>query len=200
MRATAKVSVPALLVVALLIAPSALSRSSYAKYPSSMVVLAHSGATGYDSDPRQPRTDIKANSWATGTNRAVNSVYLRILAKNPRIKGHNVNLAEDGATVVELLQQAKRAVTLKPKPELVLVQIMDNDIRLSGDRGRLRIVPQGCRRVIEGGRARCAAGKDLCRQPVWVADDRGQGLHATERLAMGATARAIRSIARAGSP
>ena len=93
-----------------------------------MVVLAHSGATGYDSDPRQPRTDIKANSWATGTNPAVNSVYLRILAKNPRIKGHNANLAEDGATIVELLQQAKRAVKLKPKPELVLVQIMDNDM------------------------------------------------------------------------
>jgi hypothetical protein len=91
-------------------------------------VLGHSNATGEDSDPAQPHAVIRANSWATGTNPAVNSVYLRILAKNPAIKGHNFNLARPSATVDELLIEAHQAVALKPTPELFLVQIMDNDI------------------------------------------------------------------------
>jgi hypothetical protein len=97
-------------------------------YPSSMVVLGHSNATGEDSDPAQPHVVVRANSWATGTNPAVNSVYLRILAKNPAIKGHNFNLAQPSATVEALLLQARQAVTLKPKPSLFLVQIMDADM------------------------------------------------------------------------
>jgi GDSL-like Lipase/Acylhydrolase family len=98
------------------------------QYPNSIAVLAHSGATGYDSDPRRPRVDVRANSWATGTNPAVNSLYRRILARNPRIKGHNINLAENGATVRELLEQSRRAVALKPKPDLLVIQIIDNDL------------------------------------------------------------------------
>ena len=97
-------------------------------YPSSIAVLGHSGATGEDSDPSQPHVEIRANSWATGTNPAVNSVYLRILAKNPAIKGHHFNLAQAGATVDRLIVQAQQAVALTPKPQLFLVQIMDNDI------------------------------------------------------------------------
>ena len=73
-------------------------------YPSSMAVLGHSNATGEDSDPAQPHAVIRANSWATGTNPAVNSIYLRILAKNPAIKGHNFNLAQPSATVKRLLK------------------------------------------------------------------------------------------------
>ena len=97
-------------------------------YPSSMAVLGHSNATGEDSDPAQPHAVIRANSWATGTNPAVNSIYLRILAKNPAIRGHNFNLAQPSATVDALLMQARQAVTLKPKPSLFLVQIMDADM------------------------------------------------------------------------
>jgi hypothetical protein len=93
-----------------------------------MAVLGHSNATGEDSDPAQPHAVIRANSWATGTNPAVNSVYLRILAKNPAIRGHNFNLAQPSATVEALLTQARQAVTLKPKPGLFLVQIMDADM------------------------------------------------------------------------
>ncbi len=112
----------------LVLSGSASSRSRYSGYPDSIAVLGHSGATGYDSDPKQPRIDINANSWATGTNPAVNSVYLRILAKHPQIKGHNLNLAQDGATVRELLEQTKKVVSLKDKPDLLIIQIMDNDI------------------------------------------------------------------------
>lgn len=102
--------------------------SPTAGYPSSIAVLGHSGATGEDSDPSQPHVEIRANSWATGTNPAVNSVYLRILAKNPAIKNHNFNLAQGGATVDQLIVQAHEAVALTPRPQLFLVQIMDNDI------------------------------------------------------------------------
>ncbi len=109
-------------------AASAAGERADSRYPNSIVVLGHSGATGYDSDPRRPRTDVWANSWATGTNPAVKSVYLRILAASPAIRGHNVNLAEDGANVRMLVAQAGKAVALKPEPELVLIQIMDNDI------------------------------------------------------------------------
>jgi hypothetical protein len=122
-----KVGVLALGLFGLLVTSPAAS-PRVAQYPNSIAVLAHSGATGYDSDPRRPRVDVRANSWATGTNPAVSSLYRRILARNARIKGHNVNLAEDGATVRQLLIQARRAVGLKPKPELVVIQIMDNDM------------------------------------------------------------------------
>lgn len=104
------------------------SESSYVGYPNSIAVLGHSGATGENSDPTQPGVEVRANSWATGTNPAVNSVYSRILAKNPAIEGHNVNLARGSASVHVLVRQAQRAVSLKPKPDLVVIQIMDQDI------------------------------------------------------------------------
>jgi hypothetical protein len=103
-------------------------------YPDSIAVLGHSGATGEDSDPSRPHVEVRENSWATGTNPAVNSVYQRILARNPRILGHAVNLAQAGASVHRFVEQARRAVALKPAPELVLVQVMDNDIQCPATR------------------------------------------------------------------
>jgi hypothetical protein len=114
------------LIALTVFATSARSEPAYVGYPSSIVVLAHSGATGENSDPRRPGVEARENSWATGTNPTVNSVYSRILAKNPKIKGRNVNLAHGSATVQDLVRQARQAVTLKP--ELVLIQIMDADI------------------------------------------------------------------------
>jgi hypothetical protein len=92
------------------------------------VVLAHSGATGENSDPNQPGIEVRENSWATGTNPEVQSLYLRILSENPAIDGHNVNLAQGGATVHDLVVQAEQAVDLEPLPDLVVIQIMDSDI------------------------------------------------------------------------
>jgi len=100
--------------------------------PSSIVVLGHSGATGWNSDPAHPRLDAPKNSWATGTNPKVNSLYLRILARNPKIKGHNVNLAVSGSTVDDLVLQAQDAVQLSPLPDLIVIQTLDNDIRCDG--------------------------------------------------------------------
>ena len=36
------------------------------KYPNAIAFLGHSGATGYDSDPKRPGVDARENSWATG--------------------------------------------------------------------------------------------------------------------------------------
>jgi hypothetical protein len=107
---------------------SAPAPKSTPGYPNSIAVLGHSGATGEGSDPHRPGAEVRANSWATGTNPEVNSLYLRILAKNSAIKGRNFNFAEAGATVDMLVSQARRAVSQNPKPELFVIQIMDNDI------------------------------------------------------------------------
>ena len=109
-------------------AASAPRVASTPGYPDSIVAIGHSGATGEDSDPAQPHVEIRANSWATGTNPAVHSVYQRILAKNPAIREHNFNLDQGGANVDQLLDQARNAVQLKPKPQLVLIQTIDNDM------------------------------------------------------------------------
>lgn len=97
-------------------------------YPSSIVVLAHSGATGENSDPKQPGIEVRGNSWATGTNPDAQSLYLRILAKNPAIEGNNVNLAHGSATVQDLVVMAGQAVDLDPQPDLIVIQIMDADM------------------------------------------------------------------------
>lgn len=119
--------------VALLIAAPAVAEKGHSGYPSSMILLGHSGGTGYNSDPNRPGIDVRANSWATGTNPAVDSVYQRILALNPAIRGHNLNYAHDGAKIRDVLGQAYSATKLKRKPELVLIQTISNDIDCAGD-------------------------------------------------------------------
>lgn len=113
-------------------ATSAAAERAHVGYPNSIVVLGHSGATGFNSDPQRPETDVPANSWATGSNPDVRSIYLRILEANPAIRGHNANLARDGARITDLAGQSEAAVRLRPKPELVVIQILDNDIRCDG--------------------------------------------------------------------
>jgi lysophospholipase L1-like esterase len=97
-----------------------------------MVVLGHSGATGFGSDPTNFGRDAYENSWATGTNSQVNSVYLRFLVHNPKLRGHNYNFAKDGSRVDDLARQATLALQLRPLPDLVLIQTIDNDIRCDG--------------------------------------------------------------------
>jgi hypothetical protein len=118
---------------ALIVLPAVgASARSKVEYPSSIVALGHSGVTGYDSDPRRPAFDAHENSWSTGSNPAVNSLYRRILTRNPAIKGHNANLAEDGSSVDALVIQAQEAVKLKPQRALVTIMSVDNDIRCDG--------------------------------------------------------------------
>jgi hypothetical protein len=102
------------------------------QYPNAIAVLGHSGATGYDSDPKRPGVDARENSWATGDNPTVNSIYLRLLALNPAVRGHSTNVAVAGTGVDELAGQADQALAAKPLPELFLIQSVDNDIRCDG--------------------------------------------------------------------
>ena len=97
-------------------------------YPSSITVLGHSGSTGESSDPAQPRVEVRANSWVTGSNPEVNSLYLRIRKHNPAIEGRNIPYSEGGADVDELAVQASRLLSSKLTPDLILIQIMDNDL------------------------------------------------------------------------
>ena len=113
-------------------APASTAGQVSGQYPNAIVVLGHSGATGYDSDPKAPETDARQNSWATGDNPAVDSIYLRLLALNPAVRGHNTNLAVAGTGVNELAGQADQALATKPLPELFLIQSVDNDIRCDG--------------------------------------------------------------------
>ncbi len=101
----------------------------YVGYPDSLVMLGHSGSTGESSDPAQPvGFETRANSWATGTNPAVNSLYLRLLAVHPQIQGHDLSLSHGGARVGDLVQQASDAVAQRPPNPLIVIQIMDNDM------------------------------------------------------------------------
>ena len=50
--------------------------------------------------------EAPANSWVTGTNRAVRSIYLRLRELNPSIAGHAYNYAKPGTGMSELADQA----------------------------------------------------------------------------------------------
>ncbi len=113
-------------------ATTSAAASTDSSQPVGVAVLGHSGATGYDSDPDQPDKDVRANSWATGTNPQVASIYLRLLATDPSLEGHASNIAIDGSNVVSLISQATKLVGQAPKPTLVLVQSIDNDIKCDG--------------------------------------------------------------------
>src|SRR4029079_13719524 len=63
-------------------------------WPSAIAAIGHSGLTGYNSEGNG--ADARSNSWVTGTNPEVDSVYARILAHNPAVEGHATNLAVDG--------------------------------------------------------------------------------------------------------
>lgn len=111
---------------------SSAAAAPSSRYPNAIAVLGHSGATGFASDPKRPLEDARTNSWATGDNPEVDSVYLRLLALNPAVRGHNANFAEDGTGVNELAGQADQALNTKPLPDLFLIQSVDNDMRCDG--------------------------------------------------------------------
>ena len=103
-----------------------------AAYPNAIAVIGGNDAAGYASDPKRPFQEARANSWATGTNAAVRSIYTRLLAVNPTVKGRAFNFSSHGATVRDLPSQVRKATLLKTKPELVLVHILGNDAPCDG--------------------------------------------------------------------
>ena len=96
-----------------------------------LIAIGHSALTGENSDPATPGP-VPANSWATGTNASVNSIYERMLAAQPEIEGHVANTAEGGATADQLTVQASDALRQVPAPQLAIIETIDNDIRCDG--------------------------------------------------------------------
>jgi hypothetical protein len=93
-------------------------------------VMGHSGATGANSTGEGP--DVPENSWATGDDPVVNSIYLRLLSAHPALQGHNFNTAKDGSDASALMGQAEQLLAMDPVPDLVLVNSVDNDIQCDG--------------------------------------------------------------------
>lgn len=117
-------------------------------YPNSIAVLGHSGSTGEGSDPDQPGVEIRENSWVTGTNPKVRSLYARILERNPAIDGNAFNFAQGGANIDAVAAQADAALTNDPVPELILIQVMDSDMTCPVDRSALRLFRTKLRAVV----------------------------------------------------
>lgn len=97
-----------------------------------LIAIGHSGLTGENSDPARPGQEVRANSWATGTNPAVNSIYQRIVALRPQAADPVANTAQAGATAARLADQARQALASVPRPALAIIQTIDNDIQCDG--------------------------------------------------------------------
>ncbi len=96
--------------------------------PIGLIALGHSALTGENSDPNNPHAPVPENSWATGINPKVNSIYQRMLAQWPDTRDHVYNAAVGGATASTLNAQAETALTAVPVPRLVVIQTVDNDL------------------------------------------------------------------------
>jgi lysophospholipase L1-like esterase len=114
----------ALLATVLAVASLGIASARAAAYPNSMDALGDSITRAFNTCSF-PFTDCPENSWATGTKSAVNSYYLRLLALNPGISGHNFNDAVSGAKMEGLKGQAEKAVSRKV--ELVGILLGAND-------------------------------------------------------------------------
>ncbi len=131
---TAPVSTQTPLPSSTVVQPSATTAPTViaADKPVGIIALGHSGLTGYGTDPKKPNRDAKVNSWATGTNPEINSIYQRLLAIHPETAEHVANTAQGGAQAITLIDQARLALQQVPAPEIVIVQTIDNDIRCDG--------------------------------------------------------------------
>lgn len=99
----------------------------------SVAALGHSGLTGTLTDPDDPYGDAVENSWATGDNPRVDSIYLRLLADHPALEGHHYNAAVNGATIDGLVGQYESLLDEAGiAPDLFVIQFIDNDIRCDG--------------------------------------------------------------------
>jgi hypothetical protein len=97
-----------------------------------IIALGHSALTGENSDPQSHDVTVLPNSWATGTNPAVDSIYQRLAALDPASRGHAVNAAFGGAKAAALVTQATKALRVEANPRLVIIEIIGTDIRCDG--------------------------------------------------------------------
>jgi hypothetical protein len=98
--------------------------------PVGVVAFGHSNLTGEGTAGLQE--PALGNSWATGDNPEVNSVYLRLTGVRPETEGHVANTAMGGAPSFQLMQQAEAALRRVPYPALAIIATIDSDIRCDG--------------------------------------------------------------------
>ncbi|HYV15513.1 MAG TPA: SGNH/GDSL hydrolase family protein [Conexibacter sp.] len=99
-------------------------------YPNSIAATGDSITRAFNTCPF-PFTDCPQNSWATGTEAAVNSFYLRIRAVNEGITGHANNDARSGARMSNLPEQVTRAI--EQRVEFVVIEMGANDVCTSSE-------------------------------------------------------------------
>jgi len=120
-----RILVVACLLVAMvgLPGPAQAATSDAGPPPNSMAALGDSITTGFNACGWY--FDCKSRSWSTGTSGTVNSHYLRILAVNTGIYGHNYNDAVSGARAYHLNSQAQAAVSQRAQYVTVLIGAND---------------------------------------------------------------------------
>jgi len=116
-----KAVLAALAAALALVVPAA---SAAPTYPSSIAALGDSITRAFDTCSL-PYVDCPANSWSTGTNTAVNSVYERLLTLNPQIGGHSFNDAKTGAKMDDLPGQAATAASQQVAAVTILMGAND---------------------------------------------------------------------------
>jgi lysophospholipase L1-like esterase len=94
-----------------------------ARTPSSMASMGDSITRGFNACGWF--VDCTYRSFSTGGSTLVNSHYLRILAKNPAIYGHNYNDARSGAKASAMPGQAAAAVSQKVQYVTLLIGAND---------------------------------------------------------------------------
>jgi hypothetical protein len=109
------------------VTPAATTKAtSDLAHPVGVIAIGHSGLTGEGTSSTSQAAP--ENSWATGTNLDVESIYLRLVEAVPDTQGHRQNQASGGAPASTLVAQAKAALAAEPAPRLAIVQTVDNDI------------------------------------------------------------------------
>jgi lysophospholipase L1-like esterase len=119
-----------LAAIACLIAAHSPSATAAVVYPNSMASTGDSITRAFNTGGF-PFVDAPANSWSTGTNSTVKSLYQRILAQNAAISGRNQNAAVSGAKMVDLAGQANTVNGFKV--EYITVLMGSNDVCTSSE-------------------------------------------------------------------
>jgi lysophospholipase L1-like esterase len=114
----------ALAAVAAAVALAVPAASAAPTYPSSLAALGDSITRAFDTCAF-PYIDCPSNSWSTGTSTTVDSLYTRLLALNPQIRGRNYNDAKTGAKMIDLPGQAAAAASQQADAVTILMGAND---------------------------------------------------------------------------
>lgn len=129
-RRRSRVGALGFMLLLVLLAAANTPPATAASYPSSMASTGDSITRAFNTGSNA-FLDAPANSWSTGTNSSVNSMYSRILAVNPAISGKNFNDARSGAKMIDLNGQVTTAAGRNV--EYVTILMGANDVCTSSE-------------------------------------------------------------------